>query len=169
MTGRPRMRRTLRWRRAETRHHTLSRSSSRSISSIPHKSAISHLSFTLTPPALVNKESWTPGSKLVPLQKGVNKDKFECALFKKEDVLVNDGEAKDEEDIEMEEGGDTSSHTVEELKQINQQHSSQVRHLPSQLHPHPPGSGEQGVVDSGLKVSSSSEGCEQRQIRVCFV
>ena len=34
---------------------------------------------------------------------------------------MNDGEAKDEEDIEMEEGGDTSSHTVEELKQINQQ------------------------------------------------
>ena len=51
----------------------------------------------------------------------MNKDKFECALFKKEDILVNEGEAKEEEDIEMEEGGDTSSHTVEELKQINQQ------------------------------------------------
>jgi len=101
--------------------HIWDTASGQIIRSIPHKSAISHLSFTLTPPALVNKESWTPGSKLVPLQKGVNKDKFECALFKKDDVLVNDGEAKDEEDIEMEEGGDTSSHTVEELKQINQQ------------------------------------------------
>ena len=51
----------------------------------------------------------------------MNKDKFECALLKKEDILVNDVDAKDEEDIEMEEAGDTSSHTVEELKQINQQ------------------------------------------------
>lgn len=61
------------------------------------------------------------GSKLVPLQKGVNKDKFECAVFRKTDILVSDTDANVEDDMEMEEDRDTSSHTVEELKQINQQ------------------------------------------------
>ena len=59
------------------------------------------------------------GSKIVPLQKGVNKDRFECAVFRKSDILVSDTDAED--DIEMEDDKDTSSHTVEELKQINQQ------------------------------------------------
>ena len=58
---------------------------------------------------------------MVPLQKGVNKDRFECAVFRKTDILVNDPDVNDEDDIEMEEAGDSSSHTVEELKQINQQ------------------------------------------------
>ena len=58
---------------------------------------------------------------MVPLQKGVNKDRFECAVFRKTDILVNDAVVNDDDDIEMEEAGDTSSHTVEELKQINQQ------------------------------------------------
>lgn len=61
------------------------------------------------------------GSKLVPLQKGVNKDKFECAVFVKTDILVSDTDANVEDDMETEEERDTSSHTVEELKQINQQ------------------------------------------------
>ena len=61
------------------------------------------------------------GSKLVPLQKGVNKDRFECAVFRKADILVNDAVFNDDVDIDMEEAGDSSSHTVEELKQINQQ------------------------------------------------
>ena len=61
------------------------------------------------------------GSKLVPLQKGVNKDKFECAVFVKTDIIVSDTYANVEDDIETEEDRDTSSHTVEELKQINQQ------------------------------------------------
>ena len=61
------------------------------------------------------------GSKIVPLQKGVNKDRFECAVFRKTDILVSDTDATVEDDIEMEEDRDTSSHTVEELKQINQQ------------------------------------------------
>lgn len=61
------------------------------------------------------------GSKIVPLQKGVNKDRFECAVFRKSDILVSDTDATVEDDIEMEEDRDTSSHTVEELKQINQQ------------------------------------------------
>ena len=58
---------------------------------------------------------------MVPLQKGVNKDKFECAVFRKTDILVSDTDANVEDDMEMEEERDTSSHTVEELKQINQQ------------------------------------------------
>ena len=58
---------------------------------------------------------------MVPLQKGVNKDKFECAVFVKTDILVSDTDANVEDDMEMEEDRDTSSHTVEELKQINQQ------------------------------------------------
>ena len=58
---------------------------------------------------------------MVPLQKGVNKDKFECAVFRKTDILVSDTDANVEDDMEMEEDRDTSSHTVEELKQINQQ------------------------------------------------
>ena len=62
------------------------------------------------------------GSKLVPLQKGVNKERFECAVFRKTDIRVNDPDVNDDgDDIEMEEAGDSSSHTVEELKQINQQ------------------------------------------------
>lgn len=101
--------------------HLWDTASGQIIRSLPHKSAISHLSFSLTPPALVNKESWSPGSKLVPLQKGVNKDKFECAVFRKTDILVSDTDANVEDDMEMEEDRDTSSHTVEELKQINQQ------------------------------------------------
>ena len=60
------------------------------------------------------------GSKIVPLQKGVNKDRFECTVFRKTDILVSDTDATVEDDIEMEEDRDTSSHTVEELKQINQ-------------------------------------------------
>ena len=59
---------------------------------------------------------------MVPLQKGVNKDKFECAVFVKTDILVSDTDANNvEDDMETEEDRDTSSHTVEELKQINQQ------------------------------------------------
>ena len=61
------------------------------------------------------------GSKLVPLQKGVNKDKFECAVFVKTDILVSDKDANNVEDDMETEDKDTSSHTVEELKQINQQ------------------------------------------------
>ena len=42
-------------------------------------------------------------------------------MFRKTDILVNDPDVNDEDDIEMEEAGESSSHTVEELKQINQQ------------------------------------------------
>ena len=50
----------------------------------------------------------------------MNKDGFECAVFRRRDILVKDNDVHDE-DIEMEETIETSSHTVEELKQINQQ------------------------------------------------
>ena len=47
------------------------------------------------------------GSKLVPLQKGVNKDKFECAVFVKTDILVCDTDANNvEDDMETEEDRD---------------------------------------------------------------
>ena len=43
-------------------------------------------------------------------------------MFRKKDILVNDPDVNDDgDDIEMEEAGDSSSHTVKELKQINQQ------------------------------------------------
>ena len=32
------------------------------VRSLPHKTAITHLQFILTPPALVNKEAWAPGN-----------------------------------------------------------------------------------------------------------
>ena len=48
------------------------------------------------------------GSKIVPLQKGVNKDRFECAVFRKSDILVSDTDANIvEDDIEMEDKEET--------------------------------------------------------------
>ena len=41
--------------------HIWDTASGQILRSLPHKSAISHLGFILTPPALVNRESWTPG------------------------------------------------------------------------------------------------------------
>ena len=63
------------------------------------------------------------GTKLVSLQKGVNKERFEVSVFRKTDLEMEEEGAGDGE--EEEEGGsgegDASSHTLEELKQINHQ------------------------------------------------
>ena len=94
------------------------------VRTIKHRTAITHLEFVLTPPSLVNKESWCPTIKVVPLQKGLRQqgDKFQCILQRKNDLEVPDDgkvvgmEAEcevDDEDVSR------SDHTVEELKQIN--------------------------------------------------
>ena len=61
------------------------------------------------------------GTKLVSLQKGVNKERFEVSVFRKTDLEMEDpGRDGDEEEGGGGEG-DASSHTLEELKQINHQ------------------------------------------------
>ena len=59
------------------------------------------------------------GTKLVSLQKGVNKERFKVSVFRKTDLEMEEEGAGDGD----EEGGegDASSHTLEELKQINHQ------------------------------------------------
>ena len=64
------------------------------------------------------------GVKLVPLQKGVSGDMFECSVFRKFDVTVDgDDKVKKKSDVSVDtsENKESASHTLEELKQINHQ------------------------------------------------
>ena len=92
------------------------------VRTIKHRAAITHLEFVLTPPSLVNKESWSPTIKVVPLQKGLQQqgDKFQCILHRKNDLEVpDDGKFEEMDDSEGDDDVSRSDHTVEELKQIN--------------------------------------------------
>ena len=94
------------------------------VRTIKQRAAITHLEFVLTPPALANKESWSPAVRVVPLQKGLQQqgDKFQCVLQRKND-LENPGDRTLEglDDFEVDEDVSSSDHTVEELRQINNQ------------------------------------------------
>ena len=94
------------------------------VRTIKQRAAITHLEFVLTPPALANKESWSPTVRVVPLQKGLQQqgDKFQCVLQRKND-LENPGDRTLEglDDFEVDEDVSSSDHTVEELRQINNQ------------------------------------------------
>ena len=94
------------------------------VRTIKHRAAITHLEFLLTPPALANKESWSPAVKVVPLQKGLQQqgDRFQCILQRKTDLEVpEDGKVEGLDDCDIDDEDSKSDHTVEELKQINNQ------------------------------------------------
>jgi len=99
--------------------HVWDVSSGQIVRSLPHKGTITCLQFTLTPPSLSNKEYWNPGMKLVPLQKGVNTERFECNLLRRKDL--DEDETEDDFKYVGESSKETDTHTLEELKQINHQ------------------------------------------------
>ena len=57
--------------------------------------------------------------KLVPLQKGVNTERFECNLLRRKDL--DEDETEDDFKYVGESSKETDTHTLEELKQINHQ------------------------------------------------
>ena len=61
--------------------------------------------------------------KLVPLQKGVSGERFECGVFRKYDLTTSSDAVRDysEDTSDASDAKETSSHTLEELKQINHQ------------------------------------------------
>ena len=61
------------------------------------------------------------GTKLVSLQKGVNKERFEVSVFRKTDLEMEEEGGGDGDEEGGGGEGDASSHTLEELKQINHQ------------------------------------------------
>ena len=105
--------------------HIWDASSGQIVRTINHKAAITHLDFLLTPPALGDRDSWSPAVKVVPLQKGLQQegDRFQCILYRKNDLMLTSDLSLQEE--RLDDVGETAeaetSHTVEELKQINNQ------------------------------------------------
>jgi len=93
------------------------------IRSLQHKSKVTHVQFIATPPALINKDLWNPRLKLVALQKGSNPKEFFCAIFNKNDPHDSQDWMLDKSavPVEIEESVNVEEHTVQELKQINNQ------------------------------------------------
>jgi len=94
------------------------------IRSLPHKEEVTHVQFTATPPALVDQGRWCPARKIVSLQKGCNKENFSCAVLSRTDTgegtdWMCDDTASDAAVGVLEDNQE--EHTVEELKQINNQ------------------------------------------------
>merc|ERR1740137_493327 len=96
------------------------------VRSLPHKEGVTHVQFIATPPALLDHDRWSPGVKLVALQKGTNQKEFTCAVLSRTDL----GDGEDWMRTEMSQGsglgviegqGREEEHTVQELKQINNQ------------------------------------------------
>ena len=59
--------------------------------------------------------------KLVSLQKGVSGERFECNLLRKVDLTSDNVDDKDDQNDVIENRSDSDTHTLEELKQINNQ------------------------------------------------
>jgi len=95
------------------------------VRSLPHKDGVTHVQFIPTPPALIDHDSWNPARKLVALQKGANKDVFTCAVLNRTDLVESEDWMSDDKtqggEMEMVGKGSVEDHTVEELKQINNQ------------------------------------------------
>ena len=78
-----------------------------------------------TQPRYDHLHSWSPAVQVVPLQKGLQQegDRFQCILYRKNDLMLTSDLSLQEE--RLDDVGETAeaetSHTVEELKQINNQ------------------------------------------------
>ena len=59
--------------------------------------------------------------KLVSLQKGVNSERFECNILRKVDLTSDIKEDTEDKNDVSENRDDSDTHTLEELKQINNQ------------------------------------------------
>ena len=92
----------------------------------PNKEGVTHVQFNTTSPALLDHERQSPRVKLVALQKGTNQKDFTCAVLNRTDL----GDGEDWMRNEKVQGGmvgierhgrEEEGHTVQELKQINNQ------------------------------------------------
>jgi len=97
------------------------------VRSLPHKDVITHLQFTPTPPAMLDHDKWSPARKLAGLQKGANPQTFTCAVMNRIDLesggadwMREDSVLGGEMGVVADKGRD-EDHTIEELKQINNQ------------------------------------------------
>jgi len=94
------------------------------VRSLPHKERVTTLQFTATPPAMLDHDKWSPSVKLVALQKGTNPSEFSCAVLRKNDLCNEEDWMRDNTvvgaSVEMGQGKE-EEHTVQELKQINNQ------------------------------------------------
>eukprot|EP00090_Calanus_glacialis_P008952 TRINITY_DN17273_c0_g1_i1.p1 TRINITY_DN17273_c0_g1~~TRINITY_DN17273_c0_g1_i1.p1 ORF type:complete len:419 (+),score=165.14 TRINITY_DN17273_c0_g1_i1:45-1301(+) len=95
------------------------------VRSLPHREGVTHVQFIATPPALLDHDRWSPGVKLVALQKGTNQKEFTCAVLNRTDLGDGEDWMRDEKvqggSVGMEGQGMEEEHTVQELKQINNQ------------------------------------------------
>jgi len=95
------------------------------VRTLPHKGCVTHVQFIPTPPALIDHDKWNPARKLVALQKGTNQSEFSCALLRKADMGVEQDWMKEDHIRGGGGGGEgqvkEEEHTVQELKQINNQ------------------------------------------------
>ena len=83
------------------------------------------MQFIATQPALLDHDRWSPGVMLVVLQKGTNQKELTCAVMYRTDLGDGEDWMRDEKvqggSMGMEGQGREEEHTVQELKQINNQ------------------------------------------------
>ena len=79
------------------------------VGSLQHKEGVTHVQFMATPPALLDHDRWSPGMKLVALQKGTNQKEFTCPVLNRTDMGEGDDWMRDEKvhggSVGMEEQG----------------------------------------------------------------
>ena len=103
---------------------------------IEHKGAITSLKYMIPPPGMLNTDQWSPGRKLVPLQKGFDeKDSFVSTVLSKEtkpferfegEEIEVDGETATEKKVE-------NTERIQELMEINNQlYKYSVKHILNQ-------------------------------------
>eukprot|EP00092_Neocalanus_flemingeri_P017354 GFUD01018769.1.p1 GENE.GFUD01018769.1~~GFUD01018769.1.p1 ORF type:complete len:417 (+),score=147.99 GFUD01018769.1:39-1289(+) len=93
------------------------------VRSLPHKEGVTHVQFIATPSAMLDHDRWSPARKLVSLQKGANQEVFTCAVLNRTDLVGEEDWMRDDTPQgSVVEGKDREEeHTVQELKQINNQ------------------------------------------------
>ena len=103
---------------------------------LEHKGAITSLKYMIPPPGMLNTDQWSPGRKLVPLQKGFDeKDSFVSTVLSKEtkpferfeiEEIEVDGETATEKKVE-------NTERIQELMDINNQlYKYSVKHILNQ-------------------------------------